>query len=160
MKKKTFCQNRDYFCYRFIKNDIIFMHLLCIYKKTINLSLLKINRLLNFTMYILTILACSLKLRTTIFFSVRVFFHGHWRLTGQQGARGDNLLFDSITSTCSGTFSIYLQLCMWDDCHIYLIAPLVFARLPLHGIYHLIEIPFDWLMMWQMVLFVYMMIWS
>ena len=49
------------------------MHLLCIYKKTINLSLLKINRLLNFTMYILTILACPLKLRTAIFFFYQGF---------------------------------------------------------------------------------------
>ena len=31
--KKTFCQNSDDFCYRFIKNDIMSMHLLCIYRK-------------------------------------------------------------------------------------------------------------------------------
>ena len=40
---------------------------------------------------------------------------------------------------------IYLQLCMWDDYHIFLIAPLVFTRLLLDEIYHLIELPFDWL---------------
>ena len=34
----------------------------------------------------------------------RVFFHGHWRLTGQQGKRGDHLLFHSTTSTRSRTF--------------------------------------------------------
>ena len=34
-----------------------------------------------------------------IFFSIRVFFHGHWRLTGQQGKGGD-----STTSTRSRTF--------------------------------------------------------
>ena len=39
---------------------------------------------------------------------------------------------------------IYLQLCMWDDYHIFLIAPLVFTRLLLDEIYHLIELPFDW----------------
>ena len=44
---------------------------------------------------------------------------------------------------------IYLQLCMWDDYHIFLIATLVFTRLLLDGIYHLIELPFDWLMMWH-----------
>ena len=32
--KKTFCQNSDYFGYCFIKNDIMFMYLLCIYKKS------------------------------------------------------------------------------------------------------------------------------
>ena len=42
---------------------------------------------------------------------------------------------------------ICLQLCMWDDYHIFLIAPLVFTWLLFDGIYHL-ELPFDWLMMW------------
>ena len=43
---------------------------------------------------------------------------------------------------------IYFQLYMWNDYHILLIAPLVFTRLLLDEIYHLIELPFDWLMMW------------
>ena len=38
------------------------------------------------------------------FFSIRVFFHEHWRLTGQQGKGGDHLLFHSTTSTSSRTF--------------------------------------------------------
>ena len=42
---------------------------------------------------------------------------------------------------------IYLQLCMWDDYHVFLIATLVFTRLLLDEIYHLIELLFDWLMM-------------
>ena len=42
-------------------------------------------------------------------------------------------------------WNIYLQLCMWDDYHVFLIATLVFTRLPLHEIYNLIELPFDWL---------------
>ena len=44
---------------------------------------------------------------------------------------------------------IYLQLCMWDDYHIFLIAPLVFIRSLLDEIYHRTELPFDWLMMWS-----------
>ena len=36
----------------------------------------------------------------------------------------------------------YLQLCMWDDYRIFLIAPLVFTRLLLDEIYHLIELHF------------------
>ena len=44
---------------------------------------------------------------------------------------------------------IYLQLCMWDDYHIFLIASFVFTRLLLDEIYRLIELPFDWLMMWH-----------
>ena len=38
------------------------------------------------------------------FFTIRVFFHGHWRLTGQQEKGGDLLLFHSTTSTRSRTF--------------------------------------------------------
>ena len=44
-------------------------------------------------------------------------------------------------------WDIYLQLCMWDDYHVFLIATLVFTRLLLDEIYHLIELLFDWLMM-------------
>ena len=38
---------------------------------------------------------------------------------------------------------------------IFLMAPLVFTRLLLDEIYHLLELPLDWLMMWQYFLFVY-----
>ena len=62
MEKKTFCQNSDEFGYSFIKNDIMFMYILSIYKKNIILSLFKIDTL-NFTMYILTILTSPLKIR-------------------------------------------------------------------------------------------------
>ena len=56
--KKTFCQNK--FGYSFIKNDFMFMYLLCIYEQIIVLSLYNIDTL-NFTMYILTNLTCPLK---------------------------------------------------------------------------------------------------
>ena len=50
---------------------------------------------------------------------------------------------------------IYLQLCMWDKYHIYLIAPLIFTRLALDRIY--------WITIWLIddvtFLFVYVMIW-
>ena len=36
-------------------------------------------------------------------FFIRVFFHGHWELTGEQGKGGDHLLFHFTTSTCSRT---------------------------------------------------------
>ena len=48
----------------------------------------------------------------------------------------------------------YLEFCMWDDYHIFLIAQLVFTRLLLDVIYHLIKLPFDWSMMWCQFLFV------
>ena len=46
---------------------------------------------------------------------------------------------------------IYLQLCMWDDYHIFLIATLVFTRLLLDEIYQFIELLFDWLIDWLMM---------
>ena len=45
-----------------------------------------------------------LKLTILIFFSIRVSFYQHWRLTGKQGKGEDHLLFHSTTSTCSQTF--------------------------------------------------------
>ena len=60
MWKKAFCQNIGKFGYNLIKNGIIFMYLLCIYKKLIILSVCIIDTL-NFTMYILTNLRCPLK---------------------------------------------------------------------------------------------------
>ena len=40
----------------------------------------------------------------SIFFSIRVFFHGHRRLTGQQEKGADHLLFHLTTSTRWQTF--------------------------------------------------------
>ena len=48
-------------------------------------------------------LNCPRKL-IPFFISVRVFFHGHWRLTGRQRKGRDHILFQSNTSTCSETF--------------------------------------------------------
>ena len=42
-------------------------------------------------------------------------------------------------------WDIYLQLYMWDDYNGFLIATLVFTRLLLDELYHLIDLPFDWL---------------
>ena len=38
------------------------------------------------------------------FFSIRVFFHGHWRLTGQQGKGRDHLLLHYTTYTHAQAF--------------------------------------------------------
>ena len=66
---------------------------------------------------------------TCNFFSVRVFFHRHWRLTGQQRKGGGHLSFHSTTSTLLQTLRFFLQLCMWDDHHVFLIANLVLTKL-------------------------------
>ena len=59
--KKIFCQSSDKLGHNFTKNDIMYMYFLCNYKKLIILSLFKIATL-NFTMYILTILTCTLNI--------------------------------------------------------------------------------------------------
>ena len=53
-----------------------------------------------------------------IFFSNRVFFHGHWRLAGQQGKWGDHLLFHSNTSTRSRTLRHFATLHVRWQSHI------------------------------------------
>ena len=79
---------------------------------------------------------------STIRFLLEIFFfHGHSRLTRQQGKGGDNIfvtLYHFHPLTNSQTF--IFKLCMWDDYHIFLIAPLVFTRLLLDEIYDLIEL--------------------
>ena len=60
MEKSIFFHNSDKFCCSFIKNDIMFMYWLYIYKNPIILSLFNIDAL-NFTMYILANLTFTLK---------------------------------------------------------------------------------------------------
>ena len=55
--------------------------------------------LVNFLLEIISIVKPDF-----FFLSIRVFFHGHWQLTGQQGKGGDHLLFHATTSTRSRTF--------------------------------------------------------
>ena len=49
--EKTFYQNSDKFSYSLIENDVMFMYLLCLYKKSIIVSIFKIDTL-NLTMHI------------------------------------------------------------------------------------------------------------
>ena len=74
-------------------------------------------------------------------FSNRVFFHGHWR-----DSRGmeETIFYSTLPPPPAHEHSdIYLQLCMWDNYHAFLITTLVFTRLLLDEIYHLIELSFD-----------------
>ena len=89
----------------------------------------------------------------------RAFFHGHWQLTGQQG-KGEDLFYSTLLLSPAHEHSdIYVQSCTWDDYHIFLIATLVFTRLLLDEVYHLIELLFDWLMMCCWFKFVSLLIW-
>ena len=60
MEKKHFVELVTSLVTVLLKNDIVFMDLLFIFKNHIILSLFKIETL-NFTMYSLTILTCPLK---------------------------------------------------------------------------------------------------
>ena len=46
------------------------------------------------------------------FFSSRVFFHGHWQLTGQQGNGGDLFFYSTLPLPPAHKHSdIYVQFC-------------------------------------------------
>ena len=100
----------------------------------------------NFNPCISSFIATNLVLRPyNLFFFYQGVLHRHWRFTGQQGKGGDHLLFLSTTSTRSWTLRHLFAIWRKDDYHVFLIATLVFSRLLLDEIYHLIELLFDWL---------------
>ena len=65
--------------------------------------------------------------------------------------------FTSTTSVYLQTFRYFLELWMWDDYHIFLIASLANIKLLLNEIYCLGELPFDWLIMACWFMFDYLM---
>ena len=79
------------------------------------------------------------------FFSTRIFFTDTHHSQDSRGREGI-IFYSTLPLPPAHEHSdIYLQLCMWDDYHVFLIATLVFTRLLLDEIYHLIELPFEWL---------------
>ena len=76
------------------------------------------------------------------FFFLSGFSFTERPFTGQQGTTFYSTL---PLPPAHEHWDIYLQLFMWDDYHILLIATLVFTRLLLNEIYHLIGLSFDWL---------------
>ena len=103
--------------------------------------------------YQLLVICHYLKVTVTVFVFFFLFFPSAFSFTdtdNSQDSRGKekNIFYSTLQQPPSHEHSdIYLQLSMWDDYHIFLIAPLVFARLLLDEIYHLIELPFVWLIM-------------
>ena len=67
--------------------------------------------------------------------------------TGDQGLGGNCLYSTLLLPLAHKRSDIYLQLCIWEDYHVFWIAPLVATRLQLDKICHLLTLPFDWLMM-------------
>ena len=86
------------------------------------------------------------------------FFLSEFSFTNTDNSEDSTSTFHSSTFTHSRTLR-HLQFCTWDDYHIFLIAQLAFTRLLLNEIYHLIELQFDWLMMWCWFSFGCLLIW-
>ena len=65
---------------------------------------------------------------------------GNWQDTRER----EGAIFYSTLPlpTAHAHSGIYLQLCVWNDYHVFLTPPVVFTRLLLDEIYHLIEWPF------------------
>ena len=80
-----------------------------------------------------------------VFFSIRIFFTD---IDDSQDNRGREwtIFYSTLPLPPADEHGdIYLQLCIWDDYHLFLYAAFVFTRLLLDEIYHLIELPFKWL---------------
>ena len=92
--------------------------------------------------------SCVIDVFIIIIIIIRVFFHGHWPLTGQQGEGEEDLFYYTLPFPPAHEQTFILQLCTWDDYHMFLIAALVFTKLLIDEIYHLNQSPIDLLMMW------------
>ena len=80
-----------------------------------------------------------------LFFSVRVFFTDT-DYSQDSRAREGTIFYSTLPlPPVHEHWDIYLQLCLWDDYHVFFISTLVFTRLLLDEIYHIIELPFEWL---------------
>ena len=79
------------------------------------------------------------------FFSIRVFFT-YTDYSQDSRATKVTIFYSTLPlPPAHEHWEIYFQLCMWDGYHVFLVATLVFARLLLDEIYHLIKLPFEWL---------------
>ena len=78
-------------------------------------------------------------------FFIKVFFTDTDDSQGSRGKEGTIFYSTLPLPPAHEHWDIYLQLCKWDYYHVFLIAALVFTRLLLDEIYHLIELPFEWL---------------
>ena len=83
-------------------------------------------------------------------FCIRFFFTDTDDSQDSRGRKGAILYSTLPLPPSHEHWDIYLQLCMWDDYHAFLIATLVFTRLLLDEIYHLSDLPFEWLIDYAM----------
>ena len=95
--------------------------------------------------YISTYARPNVSLISYIFFSIRFFFTDTDDSQDSRGREGKIFFSNLPLPPAHEHWEIYLQLCMWDDYQVFLIATLVFTRLLLNEIYQLIKLPFAWL---------------
>ena len=97
--------------------------------------------------------------------NVNIFFSSGFSFTDtdnsqdNRGREGTIFYFTLPLPPAHEHSDIYFQLCKWDGYDTFLIATLVFTRLLLDEIYHLIELLSDWLMMWYWFLFICLLNW-
>ena len=84
--------------------------------------------------------------RAPFFFLIRIFFTDTDDLQDSRGREGTIFYSTLPLPPAHEHWDIYLQLCMWDEYHVFLIATLVFTRLLHDEIHHLFELPFEWLL--------------
>ena len=77
--------------------------------------------------------------------SIRVFFTDNDDSQDSGGREGTIFYSTILLPPTHKHLDIYLQLCIWYDYHVFLIATLVFSRLLLDENYHLIALTFEWL---------------
>ena len=108
------------------------------------------------------------KIRTKNYRSVftrNVLFISEYSLSGNDNSQKSRerketifILLSTTPAHLQTNLDIYLQLCIWDGCHIFLIAPLAIRILLLDEICCLIKLPFDWFMMERSFLLFYLAI--
>ena len=87
---------------------------------------------------------CSWKLQIFIFFFLPGFSFTDTDISHDSGGRQGTIFYSTLPLPPAHKHSdIYLQLCMWDDYHIFLTAPLVFIRL-----LNLWELPYYQITIW------------
>ena len=79
------------------------------------------------------------------FFTIRIFFTDTDDSQDSRGREGTIFYSSLPLPPAHEHWDIYLQLCMWDEYRVLLIATLALTRLLLEEVYHLIELPFEWL---------------
>ena len=132
----------------------------CLHFRSMYLMLIEYtkNRIKNTCWYLFKIRAFSKQNHDVSFFFLSGFSFTDTAHSQDSRGREGTIFYSTLSLPLAHEHSdIYLQLCTWDDYHIFLIAPLVFTRLLPDEIYHLIELLF-WVIDDTMLIFVCLLV--